>query len=107
VPASWNGEFGAVEHTFDDSWTATVPADLVEPGVEITVGVAAVGSSPALTATFSPAVGAPSAIKMNMFDVHYFGAGSGDYAEGWAAELAAKWPVVRSTFDFEMYWLKE
>lgn len=88
LSSSWEGEFGKVVHTFEDSWTMTVPAASIAPGLGIKV------SAGNAAASFTPAVGAPSAIRMNMFDVHYFGWGSGDYPSGWEDELQQKWPVA-------------
>ena len=87
----WNGEPGQVEHKLEDSFTATVPADWVAHGM--TIEVDAAGNN----RQFELAVGAPSAMKMLMYDVHYFGKGYGDYPSGWEAELASKWPVASFT----------
>ena len=91
LPSVWNGEPGKVEHKLEDSFTATVPADWVAHGMAIEVH--ATGKN----LRFELAVGAPSAIKMLMYDVHYFGQGDGDYPSGWEAELASKWPVANFT----------
>jgi hypothetical protein len=69
----WNGDPGQVEHKFDDSFTAIIPAEWVAHGMRIEVH--ADGKS---HAQYELAVGAPSAMRMLMFDVHYFGTGSGD-----------------------------
>ena len=39
-------------------------------------------------------VGAPTLVRMKMFDVHYFGRGEGDYPTNMSQELESKWPVA-------------
>ena len=119
LPSLWNGKPGQVEHKFEDSFTATIPAEWVSHGMAIEL-YADVES----LARYELLVGAPSAMKMLMFDVYYFGSGSGDvrsrltrtlaycspnpsrvvtlpqphqYPSGWEAELASKWPVASFT----------
>ena len=77
-----------MEHKLEDSFTATVPAEWVAHGMAIEVRAAG------KNLRFELAVGAPSAMKMLMYDVHYFGRGDSDYPNGWEAELASKWPVA-------------
>ena len=69
----WNGESGQVEHKLEDSFTATIPAEWVSHGmaIELYAGVDSL-------ARYELSVGAPSAMKMLMFDVYYFGTGNGD-----------------------------
>jgi len=64
-----------------------IPKDLVRPGFSFEIQA---GST---TASFAPAVGAPNKMKMTMFDMKYFGLGSGDYAPNFDRELLEKWPV--------------
>ena len=88
LPSAWTGTLGQVQHTLDDSYTATIAAAWVAHGM--TLHVLAAGQA----LQYELAVGAPSAMRMLMYDVHYFGAGVGDYPSGWEAELASKWPVA-------------
>ena len=119
LPSLWNGTPGQVEHKLEDSFNATIPAGWVSHGmaIELYAGVESL-------ARYELSVGAPSAMKMLMFDVYYFGSGSGDvrsrltrtlaycspnpsrvvtlpqphqYPSGWEAELASKWPVASFT----------
>ncbi|MCU0793281.1 MAG: M66 family metalloprotease [Opitutaceae bacterium] len=79
---------GIVQHRFEDSFTAMIPAALVRTGMHIEVRA---GSS-AWRSNIK--VGAPTVVHMKMFDVHYFGRGEGDYPAGLLEELEAKWPVA-------------
>jgi len=78
---------GKVEHRYDDSFTTLIPAEWIRPGLHIAV------TADNLTVEHDIKVGAPSEIKMKMFDVHYFGLDGGDYPAGTLEELEAKWPV--------------
>ena len=73
LPSLWNGTPGQVEHKLEDSFTATIPAEWVSHGMAIEL-YADVES----LARYELSVGAPSAMKMLMFDVYYFGTGNGD-----------------------------
>ena len=88
LPRSLPSEPGKVQHRFSDSFTVMVPARLIKPGLNIVVRA---GNS---QVSHDINVGAPTAVKMKMFDVHYFGLGNADYPAGWQEELEAKWPVV-------------
>ncbi|MHC4742674.1 MAG: M66 family metalloprotease, partial [Planctomycetota bacterium] len=79
---------GLVEHRYDDSFTTLIPAEWVRPGLRVRV---AAGSA---TVYYDIKVGAPTELKMKMFDIHYFGLGSSDYPAGALDELEAKWPVA-------------
>ena len=73
LPSLWNGTPGQVEHKLEDSFNATIPAGWVPHGmaIELYAGVESL-------ARYELTVGAPSAMKMLMFDVYYFGTGDGD-----------------------------
>lgn len=107
-----------MEHSYADSFTAIVPAEWVRSGLKVTVelrehnyiglseddfdysiSVAANRISVSDRKVFdSLAVGAPTALVMQMFDVHYFGRGLGsDHPQGWERELEAKLPVASLT----------
>ncbi|WP_144392970.1 sialate O-acetylesterase [Pleionea sediminis] len=88
LPSTFNGEKGQVEHSFDDSFTVVIPAQWISPGLSIEVVAAE------QRAEYDLNVGAPTDIKMKMFDIHYFGQGDSDYPAGTFAELAAKWPAA-------------
>lgn len=88
LPRSLATEPGLVQHRFEDSFTALIPARLVRPGmvVEVRAGTSRV--------RHEIKVGAPTVVPMTMFDVHYFGKGTNDYPAGFFEELEAKWPVA-------------
>ena len=79
---------GVVQHRYEDSFTAMIPARMVCSGMEIEVRA---GSS---VEHYAIKVGAPTLVRMKMFDVHYFGRGQGDYPTNTLPELEAKWPVA-------------
>jgi len=78
---------GKVEHRYDDSFTTLIPAEWIRPGLNIKV------TADNVTVDHDIKVGAPTEVKMKMFDVHYFGLGNKDYPAGAFDELEAKWPV--------------
>lgn len=88
LPKILPSEPGVVQHRFEDSFVIQIPARLVRPGlsVEVRVGDQIV--------RHELAVGAPTVVKMKMFDIHYFGKKGTDYPEGFFKELEAKWPVA-------------
>ncbi|NCG12764.1 MAG: hypothetical protein GWP38_05400 [Planctomycetia bacterium] len=88
LPASIPDGPGIVQHSFDDSFTATIPAGWVQPGLQITVNAGV-----ASTTLLNLEIGAPTKVIMTMFDVQYFSDTSGDYPAGTFAELESKWPV--------------
>lgn len=93
LPKTLPSEPGVVRHTLEDSFTALIPARLVRPGLSVEVRAGA------QSVRHEPAVGAPTVVKMKMFDIHYFGRKGNDYPEGIFQELEAKWPVA--AFELE------
>jgi len=93
LPTTFEAALGKVEHRYDDSFTTLIPPEWIRPGLNIRVTA---GNS---TVDHDIKVGAPTVVKMKMFDVHYFGLGSSDYPAGTFDELEAKWPV--SSLDIE------
>lgn len=89
LPKLLPSEPGVVQHRFEDSFTAMIPARWVRKGlvVEVRAGPSRV--------RHEIAVGAPTVLQMKMFDVHYFGRGTNDYPEGFFQELEAKLPVAK------------
>lgn len=89
LPASISDGLGVVQHSYDDSFTALIPASWIKPGLDITV------SAGTASATYENLkIGAPTKVIMTMFDVQYFADTNGDYPTGWQEELEAKWPVA-------------
>jgi hypothetical protein len=89
LPAAIPDGPGVVQHTRADSFTATIPADWVSPGLEVAVTAGAERVS-----FENLKVGAPTKVIMRMFDVEYFTDTDDDYPAGWREELEAKWPVA-------------
>ena len=78
----------SLQHRYDDSFTTLIPAEWIRPGLRIRVTAGNVAVDHDIK------VGAPTELKMKMFDVHYFGLGTSDYPAGALDELEAKWPVA-------------
>jgi hypothetical protein len=89
LAASFQSGLGVVQHKFDDCFTGYIPADWVEPGLRVEINAGQISHD---VGTLN--IGAPTKLAMNMFDIHFFGLGSGDYGSGWKEELQAKWPVA-------------
>jgi hypothetical protein len=94
LPGSFEAELGKVQHRYDDSFTTLIPAQWIRPGLDISITAGAITVN-----HHNIKVGAPTEVKMKMFDVHYFGLGDNDYPAGTFDELEAKWPV--SSLDIE------
>ncbi len=89
LPASIPDGPGVVQHSFADSFTATIPASWVKPGLEVSVT-----AGPTSVDFPDLKIGAPTKVVMTMFDVEYFTNTSGDYPAGTFDEVEAKWPVA-------------
>ena len=89
LPASIPDGLGVVQHSFANTFTATIPPDWVRTGLQVTVN-----AGPASVAYTNMKVGAPTKVVMTMLDVNYFTPSPGDYPAGTLAELEAKWPVA-------------
>jgi len=88
LPDAFQAELGLVQHRHDDSFTTLIPAEWIRPGLSIEVTAGSV------TVDHDIKVGAPTELKMKMFDIHYFGLGDNDYPAGAFEELEAKWPAA-------------
>ena len=89
LPDSIPDGLGVVQHSFANTFTATIPSAWVKTGLQVTVN-----AGPASVNFTNMKVGAPTKVVMTMFDVNYFGDVTGDYPAGWQEELEAKWPVA-------------
>lgn len=76
------------EHSFDYAFSTVLPADWVQPGVELVITINGLERWRA-----SPTVGAPNPLIMNMFDTHFFALDGKTYPENWKTELEAKLPI--------------
>ncbi len=81
---------GFIEHKFENSFTAMIPKELVQPGLQVLVEVGAESVN-----FDNLKIGAPNTIIMNMFDANFFQSSPGDYPTGWKEELEAKLPVSK------------
>ncbi len=84
----FDAEAGLLAHSFDDSFTAVIPKEWVQPGLKVSI----TGGSQRMKLN-DLNIGAPSKIIMNMFDVHYFRSSPGDYTAGWKEEMQEKIPT--------------
>jgi hypothetical protein len=89
LPASIPDGLGVVQHSFSNTFTATIPSSWIKTGLQVTVN-----AGPASVNFTNMKVGAPTKVVMTMFDVNYFADTPGDYPAGWQEELEAKWPVA-------------
>ncbi|MDH7445929.1 M66 family metalloprotease [Aquimarina sp. 2201CG14-23] len=87
LPTSFEINPGKVQHTFDDSFTATITKDWIKPGLSIRIEAGDENKQ-----IDNLKIGAPNKIIMTMFDTHFFQYSVGDYPTGWKEELEAKWP---------------
>ena len=87
LPRALSSAPGVVQHRYNNSFTVTIPARWVKPGLTVEVRA---GDS---VRQESPTVGAPSVLPMTMFDLHFFAQTTGNYPAGWEDELEAKLPV--------------
>lgn len=94
---------GVVDHRLDDSFTGVIPAQWVQPGLEVSVRVSVVvpptGWGPGGETLYDEVshaveVGAPTRIGLSMFDIHFFAQGNQDFGPGWFDEVREKWPVA-------------
>ncbi len=87
---SFQKALGKVQHTYDDSFTAFIPATWVQPGLEIKLKA---GNESKTLQNLN--IGAPNRFTMTMFDFKFFkDIINGGHPEGWFNELEAKWPVA-------------
>ena len=89
LPNANSPEPGIVQHSFSDSYTATIPAEWVMPGMAVMISV---GNK---TKEYSINTRAPNPLKLTTFDIHFFGKEGKDYAPGFFDELEAKWPTSK------------
>lgn len=79
---------GFIVHKFENSFTAIIPKEWVQPGLTISIE-----ADDERIDFDSLKIGAPNKIIMNMFDVNFFASAPGDYAAGWKEEMQSKLPV--------------
>lgn len=88
LPKNFESGKGKVIHSKNDnSFTAVLPEGLIRPGLKLKV---LVGDE---SKEYDIQVGAPTELKMHMYEVHWFGEGNKTYADNFLDEFAAKIPV--------------
>lgn len=94
LPERFESRLGLVRHQFQDSYSTVIPPQWVQPGLSLELIVEEqsqeLGRIP---------IGAPNALPLTMFDIHFFNFKDGDYPEGWSQELKSKLPI--STLNLE------
>ena len=88
LPKSFEKDPAKLVHKFDDCFTATIPGEYISKGLNVTIKA---GKTEKVLDSIL--IGPPTTMNMTMFDVHYFGLADVEYPEGWAEELAVRWPV--------------
>lgn len=89
-------ELGKVEHKLDDSFHAIIPKEWIKPGLEATL---LIGGEEKQVAHLN--VGAPTKIRVNIFDIHYFdNQFTNDFSEEWMDEFKSKFPF--SEFEIQI-----
>ncbi len=90
LPTSIPSGKGVIQHRFEDSFTASIPAIWVQPGLSIVVNA---GAANLMVSGLK--IGAPTRVILTMFDMNFFSlTAGGDYPAGWKEEIEAKWPVT-------------
>ncbi|MBI1335588.1 MAG: hypothetical protein GC164_01345 [Phycisphaera sp.] len=118
LPKPYAGDPVLMPQSYDESFTATIPREWVQPGLKVGIELREYDYTEAhdydrdtkeSTASNSIhvldrkdlgtiSVGAPSTLTMNMFDIHYFGLGRGaDHPTGWEEEFKARYPISEFT----------
>lgn len=96
LETSFEKELGKVIHTLDDSFHTTIPKKWIKPGLEATL---LIGKEEKKVAHLN--VGAPTKIKVNIFDIQYFDKQlTYDFSEEWMDEFKSKFPF--SEFEFQV-----
>ena len=100
LPGPVTSDAVLMEHRYEDSFTAIIPREWVQPGLKLMLELRerkGAGKGVLLDRKVSAAlpVGAPTRLIMTMFDFHFFGGAKGaDYPKGWLEELGSKLPVA-------------
>jgi hypothetical protein len=89
LPLSIPNGPGIVQHSFEDSFTAVVPKEWIQPGLTVTIKAAEKEQ-----VLDNLTIGAPNKLVMNMYDLHFFSPRAGDYPAGWEEEFSAKLPIA-------------
>ena len=89
LPVELASEPGKVEHRFDNSFTAMIPAQWVRRGLTVTVTA---GDQQRVIDDLN--IGAPIVINMTVLDIHYFGYEDANYPSNYVEELMNKRPVA-------------
>ncbi|MDG1473567.1 MAG: M66 family metalloprotease [Porticoccaceae bacterium] len=90
LPEDISAQPGEVQHKMENSFTAIVPPELVQPNMELVIEV-----DGALVYDRPIDVGAPNALSLDIFDIHFFNdvTSQSDYSPNIFNEIQSKWPV--------------
>lgn len=94
LPVSVPTEPGVVIHRFADCFTAMIPAQWIQRGLEV-----AVTAGSARCEITALRVGAPTHVHMTMIDMHFFDYEDADYPEGWQDLILEQWPAAKLTVE--------
>ncbi|MDY7574166.1 M66 family metalloprotease [Actimicrobium sp. CCI2.3] len=78
-----------MQHSYKNSFTGPIPAEWVRPGLKVKVEA---GTKSVMFDSLK--IGAPTVLRMQMMDIHFFASQPSDYPAGWLPELEAKRPVA-------------
>ncbi len=88
LPTHFNDTPCDVKHSHDDSFTGMIPKEWVKPGMSVKIKA---GKLRKFINYIE--VGAPTVLKINMFDMYSFQDNDKDFPDGWKEEFEAKLPV--------------
>jgi len=89
LPRSADFAPATVVHKFDDCFTAMIPGKWIRRPLTVTITA---GDQTQVLDDLP--VGAPTHLKVTMFDIHYFDYEDADYPEDWEEEIFLKRPVA-------------
>lgn len=103
LPLAYSGEPELMPHSFEDSFTALIPREWIQPGLTVTVELQSHiysrrTNAPGMTVLDRRVIdnlriGGHNRMVLTMFDIHYFQREDTDYPAGWEEELASKLPI--------------
>lgn len=94
LPSSIDTLLGNIHHSYKNSFTAIIPKEWVQTGLKISIQAG--NKSKSLN---SIKIGAPTLLKIQMMDIHYFRYTPSDYPKGWLPEFESKRPVANIQLD--------
>lgn len=89
LATSFDTSPATIEHRFDDCFTAMIPAKWLRRGLVVTITA---GDQRRVLDDLP--IGAPTHLKVTLFDIHYFDYEDADYPDGWEEEIFLKRPCA-------------